>query len=58
MKKPTIAGLDQPARYIDFYGCSEGWLAVFDRRVEVGWDEKLFFKKEIFNGKTINIVEL
>ena len=51
-------GLEQTARYIESYGCSEGWLAVFDRRPEIKWDEKLFVKKETVNGKTITIIGL
>ena len=51
-------GLDQTARYIDSYGCNEGWLAVFDRRTKVKWDNKLFMKKETVDGKIITIVGL
>ena len=51
-------GLEQIARYIESYGCREGWLAVFDRRPEVEWDDKLFMQKETINGKTITVVGL
>jgi hypothetical protein len=51
-------GLEQIARYMDIYGCNEGWLAIFDRRVRVKWDDKIFMKKKIVDGKTITIVGL
>jgi hypothetical protein len=51
-------GLEQTARYMDIYGCNEGWLAIFDRRVHVKWDDKIFMKKKTVDGKTITIVGL
>ena len=51
-------GLEQTARYMDVYGCAEGWLAIFDRRPDVAWDDKLYQKKETVNGKTITVVGL
>jgi AAA+ ATPase superfamily predicted ATPase len=51
-------GLEQTARYIDTCGCDEGWLAVFDRRPDIRWDDKIYLKKEIINGKTITVVGL
>ena len=49
-------GLRQTARYADCHCCNEGWMVVFDRRTTVGWEEKLYMKKETVNGKTITIV--
>ncbi|MDR1483910.1 MAG: ATP-binding protein [Planctomycetaceae bacterium] len=49
-------GLEQTARYMDIYGCNEGWLIIFDRRTTVTWDDKIYLKKEKINGKTITIV--
>jgi hypothetical protein len=51
-------GLEQTARYMDTYGCSEGWLVIFDRRTTVKWEEKLYFRKETVDGKTITVVGL
>jgi hypothetical protein len=51
-------GLEQTARYMDSYGCNEGWLASFDRRVRVKWDDKIYMKKKKIKGKTITIVGL
>jgi hypothetical protein len=39
-------------------GCTEGWLAVFDRRPDVKWEDKIYMKKETVEGKTITIVGL
>jgi hypothetical protein len=57
-KKYLEEGLEQTARYMDVYGCSEGWLAIFDRRVSVRWSDKIFMKKESVNGKTVTVVGL
>jgi hypothetical protein len=55
----TIAeGLEQTACLIDACGCNEGWLAVFDRRPKVKWEDKLFLRKETVNGKTVTVVGL
>jgi hypothetical protein len=49
-------GLEQIARYMETHCCDEGWLVVFDRRSTVRWEDKLYMKKEIVNGKTITVV--
>jgi hypothetical protein len=51
-------GLEQTARYMEAYGCSEGWLAIFDRNPDVGWDDKIYMKKEAVDGKTVTVVGL
>jgi hypothetical protein len=51
-------GLEQTADYVDGLGCAEGWLAIFDRRQDIGWDDKIFMRKEVVEGKTITIVGL
>jgi hypothetical protein len=53
-----LEALEQTARYIDTYGCSEGWLAVFDQSVNAKWDDKIYMRKETVNGKTVTIVGL
>jgi hypothetical protein len=57
-EKTVAEGLEQLARYMDTLRCKEGWLAVFDRRKTVKWDNKLFMKKETIDGKTITVVGL
>jgi Holliday junction resolvase len=49
-------GFDQITKYMDVFGCSEGWVLVFDRRSTVKWEDKIYMKKETVNGKTITIV--
>jgi hypothetical protein len=51
-------GLEQTARYMNIHDCNEGWMAVFDRRTTVLWDEKIYMKKKTVNGKTITVVGL
>jgi hypothetical protein len=57
-EKSLREGLEQTARYVDVYGCTEGWLALFDRRPDVKWDDKIYIKKETLDGKTINVAGL
>jgi len=49
-------GQDQLAEYLDTLGCDQGWLLVFDRRPNVAWDEKIFWRTTQRDGKTIHIV--
>jgi hypothetical protein len=57
-EKTLKEGTEQIARYMDTYGCSEGWLALFDRRPDRKWDDKIYMRKETLEGKTIAIVGL
>ncbi|MDR3000299.1 MAG: ATP-binding protein [Fibromonadaceae bacterium] len=49
-------GLEQIAKYIERCECSEGWLVIFDRSAEKSWDEKIYMREEIVNGKKITMV--
>ena len=40
---------------MDMLGCTDGWLVIFDRNKEKPWDEKIYRKTAIINGKTLNI---
>jgi Holliday junction resolvase len=57
-EKSLKEGIEQTYRYMDVFGCCEGWLAIFDRRPEVKWEEKIYVKKEIVDGKTVTILGL
>ena len=57
-KKTLAEGLEQTANYMDTFGCTEGWLAIFDRRPEVSWEDKIYLKKETVDGKTVTVVGL
>ncbi|MCP4699324.1 MAG: hypothetical protein GY862_21120 [Gammaproteobacteria bacterium] len=48
-------GRDQLAGYMDKLGCTEGWLAVFDRRATVAWDDKIFWETHETDGKQIHV---
>jgi hypothetical protein len=41
---------------MDLHCCNEGWMVVFDRRTTVKWEDKLYFKKETMDGKTVTVV--
>jgi hypothetical protein len=55
-EKTLQEGLMQTAKYMDSFGCTEGWLAIFDQRPEMTWDNKIYMKQEIVDGKTITVV--
>jgi Holliday junction resolvase len=57
-EKTVSEGIVQTKRYMDTFGCNEGWLAIFDQRTETGWDEKIYIKKETIDGKTVTVVGL
>jgi hypothetical protein len=48
-------GLIQTAEYMDKCGATEGHLVIFDRRKSVSWDEKIFHKVFVHEGKTIMV---
>jgi len=49
-------GRAQLAGYLERLGCTEGWLVVFDRRPEVSWRKKIFWRTRREAGKTIHVV--
>ena len=57
-EKTLSEGVEQTVQYMDTFGCTKGWLAIFDRRPEISWDEKIYIKKETVEGKTVTIVGL
>jgi hypothetical protein len=46
-------GVEQLCRYLDRLGVGEGYLLLFDRRKEVGWDEKIYERVVERDGKRI-----
>jgi len=57
-EKSVSEGIDQTIRYMDTFGCSEGWLAIFDRRIKMSWSKKIYVKKVTRDGKTVTVVGL
>ena len=57
-EKTLTKGIEQTLQYMDTFGCTEGWLAIFDQRPEIAWDDKIYIKKETIEGKTITVVGL
>ena len=49
---------EQCAKYLDDLGLSEGWMPVFDKSKDKPWDEKIYARDEILNGKTIHVIGL
>ena len=48
-------GIEQTLRYMDTLGCTQGWLVAFDRNKKKPWEEKIYQKMEMINGKTVNL---
>ncbi|MDR0844451.1 MAG: ATP-binding protein [Tannerella sp.] len=42
--------------YMDSLGVKEGWLIIFDRRINIDWETKIYLKTETMGDKTITIV--
>jgi len=57
-EKTCNEGLVQTMKYMDTFGCTEGWLVIFDQRDDVSWDDKIFLKKETAEGKTVTVIGL
>lgn len=55
-EKTYQEGKEQVADYMDKLGCIEAWLIVFDRRKKTPWSQKIFWKTEEMEEKTIHIV--
>ena len=54
-EKSITDGLSQLSGYMDKVGEKSGWLVLFDRDTEKPWDEKIYMKKEILDGKEITM---
>ena len=48
----------QLANYLDTLKLDEGWMPVFDADKTKPWNEKIYTRDEIFDGKTIHVVGL
>jgi hypothetical protein len=47
--------LDQISQYMDKVGSDTGWLVIFDRDTEKSWDEKVYMREEVVDGKKITV---
>lgn len=45
------------ALYLDGLGLKEGYLVIFDPG-DIDWEEKIYWKEEVYKGKTIFMVGL
>ena len=49
---------EQCAKYLDSLGLTEGWMPIFEKSKEKTWDEKIYSRDEIVDGKTIHVIGL
>jgi hypothetical protein len=57
-EKSLEKGVEQTLRYMDVYGSTEGWLALFDRTPQMPWEEKIYMERRTIDGKTVTVVGL
>ena len=50
--------LSQFAGYLDRLGLNEGWMPVFDGDKSKSWEEKIFLRDEVVDGRSIHVVGL
>ncbi|MBF0211574.1 MAG: ATP-binding protein [Desulfamplus sp.] len=55
LEKTISDGLEQTYQYMDRCGQNQGHLVIFDRSGSKTWDEKIFFKEEIYKDKKITV---
>jgi hypothetical protein len=46
---------EQILKYMERVGAKEGWVVVFDRDDQKSWDERIYLREEIANGKKITV---
>ena len=56
--KTLSEGIEQTMQYMDTLGATEGWLAIFDQRHNIAWNDKIYMHKETAKGKTVTVVGL
>ena len=49
---------DQCAKYLDSLGLSEGWMPIFEKSKEKTWDEKIYTRDVVVDGKSIHVIGL
>ena len=55
-KKTYHEGIEKTIQYMDTFGCSQGWLVIFDQRKKTSWKDKIYLKKETIEGKTVTVL--
>ena len=55
LDKTISKGLEQIDEYLDRCAQKQGHLVIFDRRVSITWDEKIFCQQKMVNDKTITV---
>ena len=48
----------QCAKYLDTLKLSEGWMPIFDKSKTKTWEEKIYSRDEVVDGKTIHVIGL
>ena len=54
-QKTIQKGVQQTWNYMDKCGASEGHLVIFDQRKSKSWKDKIFMRKEQWNGSEIKV---
>ena len=43
---------------LPFVNNPHGWMPIFEKSKDKSWDEKIYTRDEVFNGKTIHVIGL
>lgn len=49
-------GIEKLVDYMDKLACREGWLVVFDKRKQISWEDKIFWRSSHRGEKTVHVV--
>lgn len=55
-EKTATEGLEQIGAYMAKAGAKDGWLVIFDRRADVPWEQRLYWKEIQQEGRRIRLV--
>jgi hypothetical protein len=55
LERTLKEGLQQTWEYLDRCGAEEGHLVIFDRDPRRSWEEKIFHREEVYQGKKIEV---
>ena len=53
--KTYIDGIEQLFEYMDKFGCTDGWMVIFDQTKKTPWEERLFVNRETIGSKTVAV---
>ena len=53
--RASKSSTEQILKYMERAGSCEGWVVIFDRESGKSWDEKIYMREEVVDGKKITV---